>query len=260
MLAAARRVTDLRLASTLLATLVAGCAAAGDIEIEAFIDNSKGDGHSIKLHLDDDFGVDVAEPSDLAIKDGDLYTVSDRHSKVYRISTKDGDVKDELDVEGTDIEAIAFDDEGTLFYADESSGKIWRTDGDGDRKGDPIELVDDHNSGIEGLAFDDKGHLWVAKEKDPARIFELDTDGGELDDEKVDFADDLSALAIDPETGKLYALSDQDRTLFLLDNKLEVDKAWKLPIEHPEGIAFDGDTLYVVSDSEERLYVFEIER
>lgn len=252
--------TDLRLASTLLATLVAGCAAAGDVEIEAFIDNSKGDGHSIKLHLDDDFRVDVAEPSDLAIKDGDLYTVSDRHSKVYRISTKDGDVKDELDVEGTDIEAIAFDDEGSLFYADESSGKIWRTDDDGDRKGDPIELVDDHNSGIEGLAFDDKGHLWVAKEKDPARIFELDTDGGALDDEKVDFADDLSALAIDPETGKLYALSDQDRSLFLLDGKLEVDKAWKLPIEHPEGIAFDGDTLYVVSDSEERLYVFEIER
>lgn len=100
----------------------------------------------------------------------------------------------------------------------------------------------------------------MAKEKDPARIFELDSDGGELDDEKVDFADDLSALAIDPETGKLYALSDQDRTLFLLDHKLEVDKAWKLPIEHPEGIAFDGDTLYVVSDSEERLYVFEIER
>ena len=252
--------TDLRLVSTLLATVVAGCAAAGDVDIEAFIDNSKGDGHSIKLHLDDDFKIDVAEPSDLAIKGGDLYTVSDRHSKIYRISTKDGDVKDELNLEGTDIEAIAFAADGTLFYADESSGKIWQTDDDGERKGDPIELVDDHNSGIEGLAFDEDGHLWVAKEKDPARIFELDTDGGELDNEKVDFADDLSALAIDPETGKLYALSDQDRTLFLLDKKLEVDKAWKLPIEHPEGIAFDGDTLYVVSDSEARLYVFDVER
>lgn len=233
---------------------------ADDAPIEAFIDNSKADGKSIKLHKQDDFKLDVDEPSDLAIDDGDLYTVSDRHSKAYRISTKDGDIKDEINLEGSDIEAIAFDADGTLFYADESSGKVWRTDKDGERKGDPIELVDDHNSGIEGLAFDDDGHLFVAKEKDPARIYELDTDGGTLDDEKVDFADDLSALAFDPESGKLYALSDQERTLFLLDHELEVDKAWKLPIEHPEGIAFDGDTLYVVSDSEERLYVFEIER
>ncbi len=252
--------TYLRPIGALFATLVAGCATAGDLEIEAFIDNSKGDGHSIKLHLEDDFKVDVDEPSDLAIKDGDLYTVSDRHSKVYRISTKDGDVKDELNVEGTDIEAIAFDHDGTLVYAEESSGKIWRTNDDGEREGDPIELGRDHNSGIEGLAFDEDGQLWAAKEKDPARIYTYQLDTGELDDEKVDFADDLSALAIDPETGKLYALSDQDRTLFLLDHKLEVDKAWKLPINHPEGIAFDGDTLYVVSDSEERLYVFEIDR
>ncbi len=242
-----------------LATIT-GCANAVDVEIEAFIDNSKADGHSIKLHLDDDHSVDVDEPSDLAILDGHLYTVSDKHSSVYRIS-HDGDVKEEINVQGEDVEAIAFDADGNLFIADESSGKIWRLDDDGDRKGDPIELVDDEVGGLEGLAFDpDNGHIYAAKEKDPARIYELDTDGGELDHKKADFADDLSALAFDPEDGHLYALSDQERTLFRLDKDLDVDKAWKLPIDHPEGIAFDGDTLYVVSDSEERLYVFDIER
>lgn len=260
-LAARRVVTELRRISALLAILVApACATAEDVDIEAFIDNSKADGHSIKLHLDDKHKLEVDEPSDLAIHDGHLYTVSDKRSKVYRIS-HDGDVKDEMNVEGTDIEALAFDADGNLFIADESSGKIWRLDGDGDRKGDPIELVDDEVGGLEGLAFDpENGHLYAAKEKDPARIFELDTDGGELDREKIDFADDLSALAFDPEDGHLYALSDQDRTLFRLDKDGGVDKAWKLPIDHPEGIAFEGDTLYVVSDSEERLYVFDIER
>ena len=67
-----------------------GCAAAGSVEIEAFIDNSKADGHEIKLHLEDDFKLDVDEPSDLAMFDGHLFTVSDRHSKVYRLSS-DGD-------------------------------------------------------------------------------------------------------------------------------------------------------------------------
>lgn len=250
--------TDLRLVSTLLAT-VAGCAVADDAPIEAFIDNSKADGHSIKLHKQDDFKLDIDEPSDLAIFDGHLFTVSDRHSTVYRIS-RDGDTKDELNVQGTDIEALAFDDEGHLFLADESDGKIWRVDSDGDRKGDPIELIDDHNSGIEGLAFDDDGRLWAAKEKDPARIYSYQLDTGELDHEKVEFASDLSALTFDPSDGHLYALSDEDRTLFRLDRKLGVDKAWKLPIEHPEGIVIEDDTLYVVSDSEERLYVFDIDR
>jgi len=255
-LAARRLVTDLR--RVCAALLITGCGTTA-VEIEAFIDNSKADGHSIKLHLDDDHKLDIDEPSDLAIRDGKLYTVSDQHSRVYRISN-DGDIKDELDIQGDDIEAIAFDANGNLVVADESTGTIWRVDDDGERHGDPIELVDDHNSGIEGLAFDVDGHLFAAKEKDPARLYELDSDGGELDREQIDFANDLSALTFDPEDGHLYALSDEDRTLFRLDNKLHVDKAWKLPIDHPEGIAFDGDTLYVVSDSEERLYVFDVER
>jgi uncharacterized protein YjiK len=248
-------VTSLRRLAVLFA--ISPACATAEIAIEPFIDHSKADGPSIKLRLEDRHRIDVDEPSDLAVFDGQLYTVSDRHSKIYRLS-HDGDIQDELDVTGTDIEAIAFDADGTLFFAEESSGTIWRADSDGDRH-DPIELVDDQRGGLEGLAFDDRGHLFVAKEKHPARIYELE-DGRELDRDKIEFAGDLSALAFDPEDGQLYALSDQERTLFRLDRALEVDKAWKLPVDHPEGIAFDGDTLYVVSDSEERLYVFEIER
>ncbi len=253
------RVSRLRLISALLVTFAA-CATAEDVDIDPYIDNSKADGHKIKLHLEDRHRLDIDEPSDLAIFEGKLYTVSDQQSHLYQIDD-DGDIKDELDFEGSDVEAIAFDADGNLFVADESTSKIWRIDSDGDRH-DPVELVDseDGNSGLEGLAFDDDGHLWVAKEKDPAKIYELDTDFGQLDKEKVDFADDLSALAFDSEDGHLYALSDEQHSLFRLDKDLGVDKAWKLPIEHPEGIAFDGDTLFVVSDSEERLYVFSIER
>ena len=88
--------------------------------------------------------------------------------------------------------------------------------------GSPIELRDaeDGNSGIEGLAFDDDGHLFVAKEKDPARIYELDEDGEILHDTKIEFADDLSALAWNSEDGHLYALSDEEHSLYKLDHDL----------------------------------------
>jgi uncharacterized protein YjiK len=235
-----------------------GCAPGSPADITPFTQSGKADGLSDRLRKLDDHKLHVDEPSDLAFANGKLYTVSDAHSKIYEIDD-DGDVKDELDIEGHDLEAIAVDVNGEFLVADESRAKIWHIDLDGHRH-DPIEIPDaeDGNSGIEGLAFGKSGHLMVAKEKDPARIIELDTGGNELANEKVHFSDDLSALAYNPEDKHLYALSDEDHSLYRLDSSWEVDTAWKLPIEHPEGIAFDGSIVYIASDSEERLYVFEL--
>ena len=235
-----------------------GCAAGVGGEIEAYVGGDKADGSSERLKTVDRYRLDINEPSDLTLVDGELYVISDVHSRIYRISPR-GRIKSTTDIEGSDMEALSFDNKhDTFIVGDESSGTIWRIDDDGSR-GHPIELDDaeDGNSGIEGLAFDDDGHLFVAKEKNPARIYELDDKGQILHDTKIDFADDLSALAWNPEDGHLYALSDEEHSLYKLDRDLEIDTAWRLPIEHPEGLAFDGDRIFVVSDSEERLYELE---
>lgn len=238
-----------------LCTLIATACATGDADsIEPFVDSNKADGRAPKLHKVDRHKLHVDEPSDLAIVDGQLYTVSDQHSKIYGIS-RGGDVEDEIDIDGHDLEALAFDAaRGEFLVADETKAKIWHIDASGARR-DPFELdADDGNSGIEGLAFDDRGHLFVAKEKDPARIFELDAEGNELDRKKIEFAADLSALAFNPADGRLYALSDQDRALFRLDADLGVEYAWRVPVDKPEGLAFDGARIFIASDAEERIY------
>ena len=71
-------------------------------------------------------------------------------------------------------------------------------------------------------------------------------------------ADDLSALTWNKDDKHLYALSAAEHKLWRLDGDYDKITSWDLPIEEPEGIAFDGKTLYVASDSEERLYVFEL--
>lgn len=244
----------------LLPLLLVGCTDV-QIEIAPVEDDGKADGLPKRLKLRSDHRLHVDEPSDLAYANGKLYTVSDRHSNIYEIDD-DGDVEDEIGVRGTDLEALAVDDEGRFFIADESTGTIWRLHANGDRDKE-IELddVDGGNSGIEGLAFDDDGHLFVAKEKDPARIYELDTDGEVIAVKRLDFADDLSALAFNADDGHLYALSDEEHALFRLDKNLKKKTKWVLPIDKPEGIAFDedGTTVYIASDSEERLYVFELD-
>lgn len=251
-------VTRMRRICGALVFLSVGCATGVGGEIEAYVGGDKADGSRARLEVVDRYRLDIDEPSDLVLVDDSLYVISDVHSRIYEISRK-GRIKGSTDVEGSDMEALSFDNERNKFIVgDESTGKIWRIDDDGSR-GHPIELdaTDDGNSGIEGLAFDDDGHLFVAKEKDPARIFELDADGDILHDTKIDFADDLSALAWNPEDGHLYALSDEEHSLYKLDKDLEIDTAWRLPIDHPEGLAFDGERIFIVSDSEERLYELE---
>jgi len=243
----------------LIATVAIGCSPGSPTEIDPFVQSGKADGLPDRLRKLDDHQLHVDEPSDLAFANGKLYTVSDAHSKIYEIDD-DGDVKDEIDIEGSDLEAIAVDDDGEFLVADESRAKIWHIDGDGNRH-DPIEIEDaeDGNSGIEGLTFTTDGHLLVGKEKDPARIIELDRHGIQLANDKVHFSSDLSALTYNPDDKHVYALSDEDHSLYRLDSHWDVDTAWKLPIKHPEGVAFDGSIVYIASDSEERLYLFELD-
>jgi uncharacterized protein YjiK len=243
----------------MLGVLVAivGCATTAPTTIEPFLDDAKGDGPGKRLTALEEHRLRVDEPSDLVFARDQLFTVSDAHSKLYAIS-RSGDVEDVIDVTGNDLEAVAYDVRTDEFLlADESRARVWRVDRDGVRQ-DSIDIDNaaDANSGIEGLAFDADGHLFVAKEKDPARIYELDRDGFELQVVKIDFASDLSALAWDPATGFLYALSDEENALFRLDDDLDPTAAWRLPIEQPEGLAFENGMLYVASDSDERIYLF----
>lgn len=249
-------VTRLSLLFALAASLV-GCASTPPIEIGASEVNEKADGMPDKIKLVDDNKTDIDEPSDLAFRKGKLWAVSDSHSKIYEIDD-DGDVRDIIDVEGTDLEALAVDDDDHFYIGDESKATIWRVDSDGHRK-DSFEIdTTDGNSGIEGLAFDNDGHMLVAKEKNPATIIILDADDGdEKDRVKLDFADDISALAWNPEDDHLYALSAAEAKFWRLDGDFDKITSWDLPIDMPEGLAFDGDKIYVASDDEERLYVFE---
>lgn len=238
-------------------TLVA-CASPARVAIDPDMQSSKADGLASRLELVDDASVDIDEPSDLAFASGTLWAVSDRHSKLYQID-EHGDVRTKIDIDATDLEALAIGDDGRFYVGEESSATIWQLGRNGEREASFEIDTTDGNSGIEGLAFDADGAMYVAKEKNPATIIVLDPSGDEIDRAKLDFADDLSALAYNRHDGHLYALSDVEHKLFRLDSELERITSWKLPVRQPEGLAFDGSTVYVVSDSDERLYIFELD-
>jgi uncharacterized protein YjiK len=242
-----------------LPALLVACAGAEPQTIEPDFDNSKADGNPARLEFVDRSRLEMTEPSDLAFVDGELYAVSDAKSKIYKVNG-DGDAKEVVNVDGSDLEALAYDKKLKQFLiADEAKAKIWWLKDDGSRDASlEIDNADDGNSGIEGLVVAPNGHLFAVKEKDPSRLYEMDEDGNLINSKKLDFARDFSAVTYNTADRHLYVLSDEEHKLYRLDSNWDKDRSWKLPLDHPEGIAFDGTTLYVVSDSEARIYTFEM--
>jgi uncharacterized protein YjiK len=143
---------------------------------------------------------------------------------------------------------------------------------------------DGDDKGLEGITFDQsRGTFFVLKEADPALVIEISKDLGSILDAHVldaskGFVDDdvdigkidVSGLEYDQTRSPFWIVSDQARRLYLYDWDLdrviqsaalgyEKDGDFR-EIEKAEGVAIDPrrHRLYVVSDEESRLYVFDL--
>lgn len=140
------------------------------------------------------------------------------------------------------------------------------------------------NKGLEGITWNNEtGTIFVVKERDPGLLVELSSNlkairSHQLLNEENGFRDndvgadklDFSGLCYDQHSNHFWIISDKAKRLFLYDWKAnKVIQSAKLAygkngeyreIEKAEGVAIDPDAnrLYVVSDEEVRLYVFDI--
>lgn len=140
------------------------------------------------------------------------------------------------------------------------------------------------NKGLEGITYHlGKQSIFVIKEGHPGLLIEvsadlksilshcvLNHDNGFIDD-KLDSNDiDFSDISYDPNLDCFWIISDKARCLFLYDAKnntviqktdLSYTKNGKYKeIKKAEGVAIDPNLnrLYVASDEEARLYIFDI--
>lgn len=123
------------------------------------------------------------------------------------------------------------------------------------------------NEGLEGIAFSQSnGTLYVANEKNPAAVFKIkgfNHSGTSLSIEKIySSVKDISGLAWCDKRQRLYVLSDEAKTLTEMDSQGIVLRASDLSyfvqtIPQPEGVAVEGDKLYVVSEPN-YFYVFNM--
>ncbi|WP_295478119.1 SdiA-regulated domain-containing protein [uncultured Pseudomonas sp.] len=215
------------------------------------------------------------EASDLAYNPATrtLFAVMGKNPFLVELSLK-GDVLRKIPMEGwSNPEGIAVLDNGLVAFTDERQQVLSIVKVDAattrlrlsDATRYDLGAAEKKNKGFEGIAWDPKRQQLLIGQERPAAIFTWQSDGSEWltgDKQRLGQNDlemrNLSALAVDPRTGHILALSADSHMLLELDEQgrqvsfmtlLGGMNGLKDTLPRAEGVTMDEQgTLYMVSE------------
>ena len=216
-----------------------------------------------KAHLDLEasYKINVSEPSGLAVNSSgtELFTVSDKTSTVYKLSTT-GDIIQTFDFKGSNLEGISTYRENELLLAEESKKEIVILNTlTGKSSKHKIKYKNnDRNSGIEGVTYDPNSkNIFIINEKKPGKLIRLRNDFSVIEKYSLKFAADYSGIFYENASNQLWILSDQSKTVNKCTLSGEVIDSYRIKVAQPEGIAVTDKHIYMVCDTNARLYVYK---
>lgn len=206
----------------------------------------------------------VSEPSGLCFtveRDG-FWVVSDHVNKIYRLDNY-GKVTQTIAVTAKDLEGVAIIDSNKIAVVGEKDSEVIILNLNGEiLKSEKISIDDNEDSGLEGISYDPYRKIfYLLKEKKPGLLIKTDENFNEIERIKLDFAKDYSDIFYDGEKQELWIVSDESKMVFNTDLDGKVIRKFSNKIVQQEGICVDvlNNRLFIVSDSREELYVFELE-
>lgn len=211
------------------------------------------------LQLITTFSLSVTEPSGLAYSPTTrtLYMISDNRAEIFTIDTA-GRVLGSIPVAAQDIEGVAVStNDDTLYVVEETpasqisaflrnGSKLWSL---------PVKVWTEAKHALEGITLDNHGHILVINEKVPSMLLEY-AGMTEVSRKVLTYTTDISDICYEPGTDCLWIVSDESQAVLKLSRSGELLGKWSTPVQQGEGIALIGNRLYIVSDSEAKLYVF----
>ncbi len=215
--------------------------------------------HTSQLELLNTYSIDVPEPSGLSISGNVLYTVSDNTNNVYKLSTS-GSVLQTIEFNGNDLEGVSNYTNGKLLLVEERTKKIIElTITTGDYLSHQMNYDNNEpNAGIEGIAYNSNHQIiYFLNEKNPGKLFKLNSSFNVIQSYNLDFANDYSGIFYDSSLNLLWIVSDESQSINKCTLDGELLDSYFINVNKPEGIVVTNDKIYVVSDSQERLYVFQ---
>lgn len=202
----------------------------------------------------------IPEPSGITHHNDNLYIVSDANGTIFKTDLK-GAIIEKIKTPFKDIEGIAIEEEtGSIWIVNEQNRKLLRVN----NKGNAVKKIDvkgkqqHKNSGLEGVCFVRENHtFYIINEKKPKQLLLLDVKGRLIQKIKIGFAKDISGISFDEVSKTLWVVSDESQQVYQTTLKGALLKLYNIPVKKAEGIAVYKNSIYVVSDSENTLYLFK---
>ncbi|MBK7230348.1 MAG: SdiA-regulated domain-containing protein [Ignavibacteriales bacterium] len=200
----------------------------------------------------------LSEPSGIVYNstNNSFYIVSDTTSKIFEINLN-GNLIKEILVTANDLEGITLSlNNDTIYVVEESDNLITSFLLNGNKINSFIKDVSTNSAnGLEGIAFDNLRNLFVTNEKLPKYLIKLKNQV-ELGSYEINAVEDLSDICYDTALDCFWLISDESKKIIKLSKTGVVLSEWLIPFSKGEGITFVQDKMYIVRDSDSKMYVF----
>jgi len=204
--------------------------------------------------------LNISEPSGITSFNNNLYIVSDKNGTIYKTSL-DGKILQKIKLKYNDLEGITIDKATQNFWViDESKRILISLDSIGDflQKKKIKGKQQDKNNGLEGICFvESTNSLIVINEKQPKQLLTLNLKGKITNKIDFNFSHDISGICFDNKSTTFWIVSDESKSIYNITTKGALIKSYKIPVDKAEGVVIYNDKLFVVSDSQNKLYIFK---
>jgi len=204
--------------------------------------------------------LNITEPSGITAFNNNLYIVSDKNGAFYKVSLG-GEILKKFNTKFNDLEGITIQESSHNFWlVEESERKLVKLDSLGNyiQKFKIKGKQHSNNNGLEGVCFvESENALYVINENSPKQVLQLNLKGEIINKFKLDFSKDISGICFDKRSNSFWIVSDESKSVYNISKKGALIKSYKIPVNKAEGIVIYNNKMYVVSDSENNLYIFK---
>lgn len=200
----------------------------------------------------------LSEPSGIAYNsvNNSLYIVSDTLPKIFEIDLE-GNLLGSIQIIASDLEGITLSiNRDTIYVVEESDNLVTSFLLDGTKINSfSVEVSTNSINGPEGIAIDLDNYIYVLNEKLPRYLVKLQNEV-EISRTEITATDDLSDVCYDSVLDCLWIISDESEKILKVTKSGSVISEWYIPFLKGEGITLVDDKIYVVRDSNAKMYIF----
>jgi len=205
-----------------------------------------------------DLSTILSEPSGIVYNqiNNSLYVVSDTTAIIFEIDLN-ANLLQHININANDLEGITLSKySDTIYVVEESANLVTSFLTNGNKVSSFVKNVSTNSSnGLEGISIDNNYNTYVVNEKLPRYLIALKSNV-EVNRFEITLIDDLSDICYDSDLDCLWIISDESKKIIKISKTGYVISEWIIPFSKGEGITFVNDKMYIVRDSDSKMYVF----